>query len=92
MFKQNLGHVWLLGPHALGKLTFCDIYSFLLSIKQKLSCTWLLGSYTWGKINTITSICFSLSVKTDSGLYPTSRIAGFEQVKVLNYLSKCWEE
>ena len=46
----------------------------------------------FGKINTITSICFSLSVKTDSGLYPTPRMAGFEQVKILNYLSKCWVE
>ena len=46
----------------------------------------------FGKINTITSIFFSLSVKTDSGLDPTPRMAGFEQVKILNYLSKCWVE
>ena len=32
--KQNFGHVRLLGPHTLDKLTFYDIY---LSIKQNLS-------------------------------------------------------
>ena len=54
----------------------------------------MLGSldHILRKINIVTSICFSLSVKTDSGLYPTPRIAGFEQAKVLNYLSKCWVE
>jgi len=31
--KQNFGHVWLLGPHTLGKLILLII---CLSIKQKL--------------------------------------------------------
>ena len=32
--KQNLSHVWLLRPYALGKLIFNDIF---LSVKQNLS-------------------------------------------------------
>ena len=87
MFKQNLSHAWFLGPDALRKLTFYDTYSFFLSVKQNPGHAWSLG-----EINTITSICFSLSVKIDLGLYLTPRIAGFNQVKVLNYLSKCWEK
>ena len=34
--KQNIGHVWLLGPYMLGKLIFLVIY---LNVKQNLGYT-----------------------------------------------------
>ena len=45
--KQNLSYVWLLGPHALGKLILLNIY---LSIKQNLGHAWFLESHTLGKL------------------------------------------
>ena len=55
--KQNLGNVWLLRPHTLGKLIF---QSISLSIKQNLSHVWSFGPHTLGKL--IIQIIF-LSIK-----------------------------
>ena len=59
--KQNLGNVWLLGPHTLGKLMLHIIF---LSIKQDLSHAWLLGPHVLGKL--ILHIIF-LSIKQNFG-------------------------
>ena len=45
--KQNLGHVWFLGSHILGKLILFIIY---LSIKQNFGHAWFLESHTLGKL------------------------------------------
>ena len=45
--KQNIGHVWLLGPRTLGKLILLTIG---LNIKQNLSHPWLIGPHTSGKL------------------------------------------
>ena len=53
--KQNLGHVWLLRPHTLGKLI--SFNHFFLNIKHNLNCAWLLRPHTLGKL--ILPIIFS---------------------------------
>ena len=45
--KQNLGHAWPLGPHALGKLI---LHITSLSIKQNFGYVWLLGPHALGKL------------------------------------------
>ena len=45
--KQNIGYVWLLEPHTLGKLIFLIT---CLDIKQNLSHVWLLGPHTLCKL------------------------------------------
>ena len=45
--KQNLSHVWLLGPQDWGKLTTAQ---FGLSVKQKQSPARLFGPQAWGKL------------------------------------------
>ena len=45
--KQNLSHVWLLGPHILGKLILFIIY---LNIKKNIGHVWLLEPHTLGKL------------------------------------------
>ena len=44
--KQNLGHVWFLGPHTLGKLMFFTA----LNVKQNLDHAWFLRPLTLGKL------------------------------------------
>ena len=48
--KQNLSHVWLLGPHTLGKLILPIIS---LSVKQSLGNVGSLEPYTLGKLTLI---------------------------------------
>ena len=45
--KLNLGHAWILKPHALGKLITLFI---ILGIKQNLSYAWFLEPHTLGKL------------------------------------------
>ena len=45
--KQNIGHVWFLGPHTLGKLIFLIT---CMNIKQNLGHVRFLGPYTLGKL------------------------------------------
>ena len=55
--KQNLGR-WLLRPHALGKLTLCNISS---EVKQNLSNIWLLWTTYYGLINAYYNLGLLLS-------------------------------
>ena len=45
--KENLKHAWLLGPHALGKLTHNGIF---ISVKQNLRRALLLRPRALGKL------------------------------------------
>ena len=58
--KQNLGHVWFLGPHTLGKLTL----PIPLSVKQNIGHAWFFRPHTLSKL--ILSIIY-LSVKHNLG-------------------------
>ena len=59
--KLNLGHAWLLEPHALGKLIILFI---ILSIKQNLSYAWFLEPFGLGKL---ILIGIYLSIKLNLG-------------------------
>ena len=48
--KQNLGHVWFLGPHTLGKLILLIIS---LSVKQNLDNVGFIGPHALGNLTII---------------------------------------
>ena len=58
--KQNLSHVWFLGPYTLGKLILPII---LLNVKQDLSYVWFIRPPALGKLTLKDIHSFYLSIK-----------------------------
>ena len=78
----------LLGQDAWGKLTLWHLYKCLNKTQVTPK---VLEQDAKGKLTLKGIFGFSLSVKSNLGLYPAPRMAGFEQIKALK-LFKCWVE